>query len=662
MLVSAMSLPTMPEKPPDKDAPTLRVTLAKSAYRPGEVVIASIDLTNALGKYTKAQLLQDLEEPSSSIKATNFAGAVLIEDLIVELKGLEKLDPAWVQVPKLPAGSKQPRGERAILESQPTSIVSDVVIEREGSRTYTVRVTLPKVLPPSYRGTAVRYHYYLSVYVKWSPVVTANGESSDRVQGGVMAAPAPLQVRTPIRLWTLPNSSGLTPEEIGAEHHHGSGGIVPVAPVEVEIQWREKNSRSSWVAMTDALSGAEDGDYSQEEELSDAASASQQHSEEDGRGRRVFERLGSYSGPSSSSMATTTATATVEETDDEEHDDERGEREEEEEHGRGQNGEATTGGEAQSSANERLLVRAESEPPPRPSQGGRELLQGEFEMLAMAKTWKGPPGTGTGAGAWQQPSLKVPGLTLDKGNGTSTSASSANASSVAAMLINGHHMGAGRGGDDDVLGSSPPSPSGVMAFTRGRTYNIRIDDHILVKFTPRSPQSTYYLGDTVSGTLTFSQEEGARRCLEVSVLLETHEVVNPMVLHSSRKAGGFGAASKAPLHLPQVQTEFHEVTADMLATHFIFTIPMDAPAAFATPLISVQWILRFEFVACKRRKHTPGASSPLASEETERGEWSMPIVVHAPLPRAHPPNVFSLSVVCRWALIWCDKACQIAPV
>ncbi|CAI7845262.1 unnamed protein product [Closterium sp. NIES-54] len=194
---------------------------------------------------------------------------------------------------------------------------------------------------------------------------------------------------------------------------------------------------------------------------------------------------------------------------------------------------------------------------------------------------------------------------------------------------------------------------------RGRTYNIRIDDHVLVRFTPRNPQPVYYLGDVVSGTLSFPIEDGPRRCLEVSVLLEMHEVINPRALHTSRRVAAAASAAKTPLHLPVLQMEHHEVTVDLLHTHFIFTIPSDAAASFATPIISLQWILRFEFCASTRRPAPPSSTPGSAGKgrqqqqaqqqqmherphalamgvETERGEWSMPITVHAPLPKVTP--------------------------
>ncbi|RWW76677.1 hypothetical protein BHE74_00015215 [Ensete ventricosum] len=45
----------------------------------------------------------------------------------------------------------------------------------------------------------------------------------------------------------------------------------------------------------------------------------------------------------------------------------------------------------------------------------------------------------------------------------------------------------------------------------------------------------------------------------------------------------------------QVQSEHHEVVADLVQTSFLFSIPIDGPISFSTPKVSVQWSLRFEF-------------------------------------------------------------------
>lgn len=40
---------------------------------------------------------------------------------------------------------------------------------------------------------------------------------------------------------------------------------------------------------------------------------------------------------------------------------------------------------------------------------------------------------------------------------------------------------------------------------RGKSYNIRMDDEVLVKFSPKNPGSTYVFGDTVGGCMNKMQ-------------------------------------------------------------------------------------------------------------------------------------------------------------
>lgn len=93
-----------------------------------------------------------------------------------------------------------------------------------------------------------------------------------------------------------------------------------------------------------------------------------------------------------------------------------------------------------------------------------------------------------------------------------------------------------------LLSSTPFFVSFLLpaeGFTRGRSYNIRIDDQVLLRFSPKNSDSTYYFGDMVlkfvycscycillesiisvrslqiGGALTFFHGTGKRRCLEV---------------------------------------------------------------------------------------------------------------------------------------------------
>ncbi|XP_010500566.1 PREDICTED: uncharacterized protein LOC104779262 isoform X1 [Camelina sativa] len=172
-------------------------------------------------------------------------------------------------------------------------------------------------------------------------------------------------------------------------------------------------------------------------------------------------------------------------------------------------------------------------------------------------------------------------------------------------------------------GAKEPVPS--EGFTRGRSYNIRMDDQVLLRFSPKNADSTYYFSDTIGGTLTFFHEEGARRCLEVSVTLETLETINRRFVHPSRR--------NSPT-LTKVQSDHHEVVADLIQTSFLFSIPTDGPMSFSTPRVSVQWILRFEFLTTPKNVDLSRYEHPLLVLEREKSEWVLPITVHAPPPRA----------------------------
>ncbi|XP_051117421.1 uncharacterized protein LOC127242101 [Andrographis paniculata] len=156
---------------------------------------------------------------------------------------------------------------------------------------------------------------------------------------------------------------------------------------------------------------------------------------------------------------------------------------------------------------------------------------------------------------------------------------------------------------------------------RGRSYNIRLDEQVLLRFSRKYSDSTYYFTDMIGGTLTFFHEEGARRCLEVSVTLEAKESVNKRFVHPSRK------------HSPtitKIHSDHHEVVGDVVQTSFFFSIPMDGPMTFSTPYVSVQWALRFEFLITPKNVDWTRFEHPLLIEGRDKCEWVLPITVHVP--------------------------------
>ncbi|CAI9299073.1 unnamed protein product [Lactuca saligna] len=84
-------------------------------------------------------------------------------------------------------------------------------------------------------------------------------------------------------------------------------------------------------------------------------------------------------------------------------------------------------------------------------------------------------------------------------------------------------------------GSRTLEPVASEGVIRGRSYNIRLDDQVLLRFSPTKPESTYYFGDMIGGTLTLFHEEETRRCLELLVSLELSETISRRSAHPSRK-------------------------------------------------------------------------------------------------------------------------------
>lgn len=177
--------------------------------------------------------------------------------------------------------------------------------------------------------------------------------------------------------------------------------------------------------------------------------------------------------------------------------------------------------------------------------------------------------------------------------------------------------------DDAGLPLMPKNvdPAGSEGFTTGRSYNIRIDDQVLLRFSPKNSDSTYYFGDMIGGALTFFHGTGKRRCLEVSIALETSETINPRALHPSRR----GSPTITKLH-----SEHHEVVADLHQTSFLFSIPIDGPMSFCTSKVTVQWSLRFEFFTTPEGTDPARYEHPLLVDKREKGEWVLPVTVYTP--------------------------------
>lgn len=522
----------------DSSSTPLKVITDREVYRPGDLIIATVEVHN--GKCL-------VDSNARSELGLDVRDAIQIEHLIVEVKGIEKLDTQWVVTQKPSPGAKQRRGERAIFDSTPTSVVSNMTLGPGCTKTYLIRVALPKVLPPSFRGTVARYLYYLVVILRGRRVNFKNDHSLSQF------TPLHLESRIPLNIWTLPNNSGVMNEDGQSKDYLGANGIVPTSPLRVEIFWKEKENDSDWARANELMCGTED-DYGGNSHVKGSLDL-------------LFERSLVLQSP----VATPRSSFHAEQS------------------GFG------------SFRMPSPLTDFSSEPVY--EAGGDASSQ--FGTLADRPSFRRKPG---------HPHMNSGSHSLYPLNHQPGNTSVSSGTAEFNKQLEPSNI-------EPVIGASPSE-----TFIRGRSYNIRIEDQVLVRFSPKNSDSTYYFGDTIGGVLTFFHEEGPRRCLEVSVTLETLETVNPAFIHPSRK--------QSPV-ITKIQSDYHEVVADIVQTHFMFSIPMDGPMSFSTPHVSLQWVLRFEFETTSKHVDWTKYEHPLLIEEREKGEWVLPITVQAPLSRTH---------------------------
>ncbi|KQK17655.1 hypothetical protein BRADI_1g35900v3 [Brachypodium distachyon] len=470
-------------------SPKLKLQTDKEVYRPGDSVTATIEICRSACLQNDAGTVSGEDIPS-----------LLVDGLSFELKGIEKLDSQWFSVPKTLPGSKQRR---------------DIV-----------RLELPKILPPSYRGISIRYIYYVRSTLFGRLIELGNG---DQNKGHANSA-VQLEARVPLQICVSQKSSNLLNEE----------GSFPLSVEHLSIFWREKGEDSEWIRANDNTD-LEEGYDSSKDEVSSVSSYNPSKSNTDYPLRRSI---------STQSLSSRLSTSEA--------------------------------------------LHSQGEHPTFPS----------YSAI---------------------PRLSVSEISDDHGGGMVSPQRKLN------QLLSDHHPSNGqrfsldsdRPKDDVGLPLTPKhvEPSGSEGFMRGRSYNIRIDDQVLLRFSPKNSDSTYYFGDMIGGALTFFHGTGTRRCLEVSITLETSETINPRVIHPSRRI--------SPT-ITKVHSEHHEVVADLHQTSFLFSIPIDGPMSFATSKVSLQWSLRFEFFTTPPGMDPSRYEHPLLVEKREKGDWVLPITVYAP--------------------------------
>ncbi len=80
----------------------------------------------------------------------------------------------------------------------------------------------------------------------------------------------------------------------------------------------------------------------------------------------------------------------------------------------------------------------------------------------------------------------------------------------------------------------------------------------------------------------------------------------------------------------QVVEECQQLTPDTIMTHFGFSVPLVSPVTFATPLMSLRWVLRFDFAVQLRPAGGKWGLSGSAPRPPQKITWLLPVLVRAP--------------------------------
>ncbi|KAH9616396.1 hypothetical protein KSS87_007308 [Heliosperma pusillum] len=244
----------------DELSPILKIETDKNVYRPGDEVIITIEI-------------QTPSHPIISNSNSTFETSLLVERLSFELKGVEKLDTQWFSTQKPIPGFKQRRGENVFLDCSTTSLVSNQIITSGGSKKCelisiivpphyriqiccvgekwrlkdnhihlsfwlvntgsrslirspyviyhlhfahqqvvfadVVRTVLPSSIPPSYRGTTIRYFYYVRTALSGQWLILESGHSNRDLVKNITG----LEARVPLQIWVTQQGNGLVNEE-----------------------------------------------------------------------------------------------------------------------------------------------------------------------------------------------------------------------------------------------------------------------------------------------------------------------------------------------------------------------------------------------------------------------------------------------------------------
>ena len=132
-------------------------------------------------------------------------------------------------------------------------------------------------------------------------------------------------------------------------------------------------------------------------------------------------------------------------------------------------------------------------------------------------------------------------------------------------------------------------------------------------------KTAYQLGDAVRGYIDFSNATVGNYFLSVKLDL-IEDVASEYFANTPGRPSGTSTKTVA---------EYEEAIHDTNATNFEFHLPINATPTFATELVSVRWVLKFELIASTvhRNPDTSTADLTIHRDKSEKMSWQIPIRV-----------------------------------
>ncbi|XP_075497105.1 uncharacterized protein LOC142534086 [Primulina tabacum] len=148
------------------------------------------------------------------------------------------------------------------MDCSTSTLVSNQILSSGAAKTYMVRTLLPSITPPSYRGTTIRYLYYVRSTLSGQYIILDNGH----FHGESIQYFSEMETRIPLQIWVTQKNNGL-------HHDEGLGdGNVPVSTILLDVYWKEMDADTDWAKVNEVFDEVEEGYESSRDDISSVSS------------------------------------------------------------------------------------------------------------------------------------------------------------------------------------------------------------------------------------------------------------------------------------------------------------------------------------------------------------------------------------------------------